>query len=183
MKTNDQYGSFNGPAEVRIVRLLPGPIERVWEYLTDSEKRGRWLASGPMEPRVGGKVTLNYKNKDLSPGETPPEGFEEKNEKGHTMHVTVTRWEPPRVLGYTFGSDNESEVIFELTSQGKQVQLVLTHRATAGDLPYMTLFASGWHVHVSHLIAQLENAPRPPFWPQFVRVKAEYDRQHAALKA
>ena len=35
MKTNDQLGEFNGPAEVRLVRTLPGPIERIWDYLTD----------------------------------------------------------------------------------------------------------------------------------------------------
>ena len=30
MKTNDQHGKFTGPAEVRLVRTLPGPIERIW---------------------------------------------------------------------------------------------------------------------------------------------------------
>ena len=58
MKNNDQPGKFTSPAEIRIVRTLPGPIERIWEYLTDSEKRARWFASGPMEQRVGGKVRL-----------------------------------------------------------------------------------------------------------------------------
>jgi hypothetical protein len=51
MIANDLHGQFTGPAEVRLVRILPGPIERVWDYLTDSEKRGRWFAGGPMEPR------------------------------------------------------------------------------------------------------------------------------------
>jgi hypothetical protein len=54
------------------------------------------------------------------------------------------------------------------------VLLVLTHRATSGDLPYMTDFASGWHTHVAHLLALLEGAPRPPFWPLHTRLKAEY---------
>ena len=60
MKTNDQYGKFTTPAEVRIVRTLPGPIERIWEYLTDPEKRSRWFAGGPMELHVGGKVELFF---------------------------------------------------------------------------------------------------------------------------
>ena len=46
MKINDEPGKFTGPAEVRLVRILPGPIERVWEYLTDSEKRARWFGGG-----------------------------------------------------------------------------------------------------------------------------------------
>jgi uncharacterized protein YndB with AHSA1/START domain len=41
MKTNEQYGKFTSRAEVRIVRTLPGPIERIWDYLTDPEKRAR----------------------------------------------------------------------------------------------------------------------------------------------
>src|ERR1700733_13906179 len=66
MKNNEQYGKFTGPAEIRIVRTLPGPIERVWEYLTDSEKRSRWFAGGPMEPRQGGKLTLNFRHINLA---------------------------------------------------------------------------------------------------------------------
>ena len=183
MKANDQPGTFHGPAEVRLVRLVPGPIERVWEYLTDSEKRARWFAGGPMEPRKGGKFTLHFHHKNIAPDETPPEEYKETHDPGHDMSGVVTHWEPPRVLAYTFGSDRESEVTFELTPQGKQVQLVVTHRATGGDIPYMTSFASGWHTHLTHLIALLENAPRPPFWPVHVRLKAEYEKLRAAIKS
>ena len=41
-----QYAKRVSKDAVRFERLLPGPIERVWSYLTDSEKRGKWLASG-----------------------------------------------------------------------------------------------------------------------------------------
>ena len=50
------YPEVISPTEIRFERLLPGPIETVWSYLTESGKRGEWLASGPMELRVGGKV-------------------------------------------------------------------------------------------------------------------------------
>jgi len=54
--------------------VLPGPIERVWAYLMESEKRGKWLATGNMELRVGGRVELHFCHADLSPhAETPPE--------------------------------------------------------------------------------------------------------------
>ena len=43
------YPEVLSPTEIRFERLLPGPIENVWSYLTDSQKRGEWLASGPME--------------------------------------------------------------------------------------------------------------------------------------
>ena len=91
MKANEQPGKFTGPAEVRFVRTLPGPIERVWEYLTDPEKRARWFASGPMEQRAGGKMRLNFRHKDLAPDETPPEGYEQHHDPGQNMDGIVTR--------------------------------------------------------------------------------------------
>jgi len=182
MKANEQPGKFTGPAEVRFVRTLPGPIERVWEYLTDPEKRARWFAGGPMEQRVGGKMRLNFRHKDLAPDETPPEGYEQHHDPGQSMDGIVTRCEPPRVLAFTFGSERESEVTIELTSQGKNVQLVLTHRATGGDRPYMSEFGAGWHTHFIFLVALLEGAPRPPFWPAFVKAKAEYEKARLAAQ-
>lgn len=182
MKTNEQPGKFNGPAELRFVRTLPGPIERVWQYLTDPEKRARWFAGGPMEQKVGGKMRLDFRHKEIAPDETPPPDYAQHHDTGHSMESTVTRCEPPRVLAYTFGSDGESEVTFELTPQGKDVLLVLTHRATRGDLPYMSEFGAGWHTHLSYLVAILEDSPRPPFWPAFIKAKAEYEQLRLAAQ-
>jgi hypothetical protein len=50
----NEYGQVIDKGTVRFERLLPGPVERVWQYLTDSQLRGTWLATGPMEPRAGG---------------------------------------------------------------------------------------------------------------------------------
>jgi len=182
MKINEEPGKFISPAEVRLVRTLPGPIERVWEYLTDPEKRARWFAGGPMELRVGGKMRLDFRHKNIAPNEVPPEDHKKHHEEGHSMEAVVTRCEPPRVLAFTFGSDGESEATFELTTEGKHVRLVLTHRATGGDLPYMAQFASGWHTHLTHLIALLEGAPRPPFWPVHAKLKPEYEKMRIAAQ-
>lgn len=176
MNGNEQPGKFHGPAEVRIVRLLPGPIERVWDYLTDPEKRSRWFAGGPMELRPGGKVRLDFRHKNLAPDETPPEEHRQHHDPGHSMLGTVTRCEPPRLLAFTMGSDGESEATFELTPQGGSVRLVLTHRSTGGDVPYLAGFGAGWHTHFAHLIALLEGTPRPPFWPLHARLKMDYEK-------
>ncbi len=178
---NDQPGKFTQPGEVRIVRTLPGPIERVWDYLVDPEKRARWFAGGPMEPRKGGKVELFFHHKNIAPDETPPEDHQKVQDPGFTMSLTVLRWEPPHVLSYTF--DEDSDVTFELTPQGKSVQLVLTHRSRGADLPFLNGYASGWHTHLAHLIALLEGAPRPPFWAMHARLKAEYAKMRAEAKA
>ena len=42
----DAYGVLTEPATLKIQRLLPGPIERVWAYLTESDLRRQWLAAG-----------------------------------------------------------------------------------------------------------------------------------------
>jgi uncharacterized protein YndB with AHSA1/START domain len=182
MKANDQHGKFTSPSEVRLVRTLPGPIERIWDYLTDPEKRARWFAGGPMEPRKGGKVTLNFRHKDIAPDETPPEEHKKHHDPGHSMDGVITRWEPPRVLAFTFGGDGESEATFELTPQGDDVQLVITHRAWRGDLPFMAEFGAGWHVHLNQLVALLEGSPRPPFWPVHTRLRAEYEKLRIAAQ-
>jgi uncharacterized protein YndB with AHSA1/START domain len=171
---NDQPGKFTQPGEVRIIRTLPGPIERVWDYLVDPEKRARWFAGGPMEQRKGGKVELFFLHKNIAPDETPPEEHKHVQDPGFKMSCTVLRWEPPHVLSYTF--DDESDVTFELTALDKSVQLVLTHRSRGSDLPFLTSYGSGWHTHLTQLIALLEGAPRPPFWPMHARLNAEYQK-------
>ena len=173
---NDAHGKFTTPAEVRLVRLLPGPIERIWDYLTDPEKRSRWFAGGPMEQCPGGKMRLFFRHANIAPDETPPEDYKQFHDEGAHMDGVVTKCEPPRLLAYTFGDTQESEVTFELTPQGDQVLLVLTHRARGEDIPYLTDYAGGWHTHLAHLLALLEGRPRPPFWSLHSRLKAEYEK-------
>ena len=180
MKANDQHGKFTGPAEVRLVRTLPGPIERVWEYLTDPEKRSRWFAGGPMELRKGGKLTFHFRHKNLAPDETPPEEHKCHHDPSDSMDGVVTRFEPPRVLAFTFGAD--SDATFELTPQGEDVLLVVTHRARGEDLQYMAGYGAGWHTHLAHLIALLEGAPRPPFWPLHAMLRVDYEKLRLAAQ-
>ena len=47
----DAYGTLIEPATLKIERLLPGPIERVWAYLTDSELRRVKVQSHIITPR------------------------------------------------------------------------------------------------------------------------------------
>ena len=178
MKNNHDHGQFTASGEVRLMRTLPGPIERIWAYLTDPEKRRRWFAGGPMELRVGGKVELFFQHKIIAPEETPPAQYAAMHHEGFTMPGTILRCEPPRVLSYTF--DDNSGVTFELIPQDSTVLLILTHRARGEDLPSLTGYASGWHAHFALLIALLEGATPPPFWANHARLKAEYEQLRAA---
>ena len=64
--TLSAYGELIEPMTVRLERMLPGPVERVWSYLTDSNLRGQWLATGDMPRQPGAKVELVWRNDDLS---------------------------------------------------------------------------------------------------------------------
>ncbi|MFI5336475.1 MAG: SRPBCC family protein [Opitutales bacterium] len=172
---NESYAEFPARGELRIVRLLPGPIERVWEFLTDPEKRSRWFCGGILEQQAGGKVEFEMRHSRISPGETPPAKYAQAHEPGVTFDGRVLRCEPPRLLAYTFGGD-DSEVTFELSPQGRQVLLVLTHRATGEDLKDLSNFAGGWHTHFAILLALLEGTTPPKFWATHARLQAHYEK-------
>jgi uncharacterized protein YndB with AHSA1/START domain len=172
-----EYGSAPEAGTVRLERMLPGPIERIWAYLTESEKRAKWFASGPMELKAGGKLEFHFENSKLAPqGEPTPERF--KQYEGMTSPGRVTRCEPPNLLSFMWGEEHgeESEVTFELSDQGKEVRMVLTHRRLP-NRSEMVSVASGWHVHVGILIDQLNQREPQPFWSTLERLEAEYEKR------
>ena len=69
----EAYGQVTEPATLTIQRILPGPIERCWAYLTQSDLRRQWLASGDMEMRLGSQTELVWHNDELTdpPGTRP----------------------------------------------------------------------------------------------------------------
>lgn len=172
MAREESYGSATGPGEVRLERLLPGPIDRVWRYLTDGTLRGRWFASGEIEPRVGGLVTLVFRHADLSHEKEPPAKYAAY--EGHVSHGTVTRWDEPRCFGYAWGDDGEDgEVVFELIPKGHDVLLILTHHKLRSR-DAMANVSAGWHSHLGVLIDELEERPHRGFWTAHTRTEAEY---------
>src|SRR5689334_5823214 len=117
--TLSAYGELVDPTSVRIERMLPGPIERVWAYLTESDMRAQWLASGDMTPEPGAKVEFVWRNDELSGRpEQRPEGVPEERR----MECTVLRADPPRLLAISWGTMG-SDVTFELEPQGSEVKL------------------------------------------------------------
>lgn len=173
--SDTDYGERIAEESVRFERLLPGPIERVWAFLTESDKRAQWLAPGTMEPRAGSTFALHFHNTELTPDRTlPSERFRQFDGSFTTQHQ-VLRCEPPHLLAWTWGGGNEapSEVTFELSESGEQVRLVVTHRRLADD-GTMVNVASGWHTHLGILAEVLHGQPPAPFWPTFERLEEEY---------
>lgn len=172
----NDHGTVLDPATIRFQRLLPADIETVWAYLTESDKRGQWLASGDMELRVGGGVTLRFLHNQLSSVDEPtPEPFR-AYENGVTTQGVITRCEPPRALAYTWGGSpgQPSEVLFELKAQDKGTLLTLTHRKLA-DRAAMVDVAAGWHAHLRVLSARLEGRQHGPFWSALETLSQDYE--------
>jgi uncharacterized protein YndB with AHSA1/START domain len=170
----DAYGVLTEPATLKIQRLLPGPIERVWAYLTESELRRQWLAAGEMEMRVGAPVELVWRNDELTnpPGQRPT-GFPDE----HRMQSRITELDPPRKLAIAWSGSGD--VSFELDPKGSEVLLTVIHRRLP-DRATMLMFGAGWHMHLDILAARATGKEPEPFWDGWSRLRKEYDRRLSA---
>src|SRR5579872_126540 len=152
-------GVFKRVAMVEFERTLPGPIERVWEFLTDTAKLPGWFGEGSIEPRPGGAVTL----------------------MGEHFRGIVTQWKPPHRLVYsinvlahgeTESQYPESYLSLELTPHGREVALRLKH------LPVLDRFekqnAMGWHTFLDMLAAALTGEAAQPRMVHMQRNAARY---------
>lgn len=139
MIDNAAFGEILEDGTLRFERLLPGPIERVWDYLTQRDLLATWIAP-------------------LALPSTPGAPFEHRWDGGGTLTGRMRIYDVPTVLEYDWnegsapGGPIEFTVVrFELTPLGENVKLVLTHRRLLPDA-YETVGA-GWHAHTDALIA------------------------------
>ncbi len=159
------------PSTIRFERLLPGPVERVWAYLTESQKRATWLAAGEFDLRVGGRIELHFDN-DCLTDEVPPPGAMGRGK--HTATGKITRLEPLRVLAHTWSWEGgDSEVVYTLTPKGKDVLLALEHRLP-DDHGLKIAVGGGWATHVGILADQLNGVKPRGFWSTHARHMKEF---------
>ncbi len=163
------YGMLTEPATLKIERLLPGPIERVWDYLTRSDLRRRWLASGEMELLVGGAFEFVWRNTELS---DPPGALPEGIPAERRMTGTITELAPPYRLGISWGSTGG--VVFDLAPVGAEVLLTLIHRRVTERSTLLNVSA-GWHAHLDVLVRHMNGLESPLLWETWTRLKAEYE--------
>lgn len=174
----DDFGEVIAPDTIRFERLLPGPIERVWRFLVESERRGRWLCSGETELEVGGHVDMHFHNAGLSskPDIAPPEKYKHMPEKV-SFSGTVTACDPPHLLTHTWDFEGESsEVSYELSEQGDHVRLILTHRRISSRED-MVGICGGWHTHLEILADVMAGKEPQPFWTRHTALEAEYEKR------
>jgi uncharacterized protein YndB with AHSA1/START domain len=136
----DPSATFLKTAGVRFERILPGPIERVWDHLTNTNLLQAWFGDkSSIEPRQGGNVRLM---------------------DGH-IRGTVTQWQPPHRLGYTWNvfkpadppgavsAYPESYLTLTLEAKDNTVLLVLSHLPVLE--PFEKQNAMGWHTFLDIL--------------------------------
>ena len=149
-------GQLTEPTQFTIQRWLPGPAERIWRYLTESDLRRKWLAAGDMPAVAGGAFELVWRNDELSrPDDTRPAGFPEENR----MESRILVFDPPRHLTFSWG---DGEVSFKLEPKGDRVLLTLVHSGLGPDNRIRV--AAGWHTHLDIMVAEAEGVAPGSFW-------------------
>ena len=149
--------------ELRFERLLPAPVETVWKYLTDGDLRQRWFMGGSLDGRVGGSIEFVFEHDQLSDDDVPmPERF--AGNMGHRWTERITRYEPPHIIAYTFGSNSASVATFELKDAGDGKTLLTLVHSGIPDRAAATNFGGGWASHLAVLEMRLEGRGVPNFW-------------------
>lgn len=124
----------DGVASVHFVRSVEAPIERVWQALIDEHDLTAWLAPAIIGAGVGGSVEVAF-------DDGPVTG-------------SVTRWEPPRLLEYTWvmADHADSIVRFELAEDGGATVLELLHTRLPDSMARG--YGAGWHAYLDRLTDQ-----------------------------
>lgn len=167
-KRPSAYGVLTEPATLHIQRLLPGPIDRVWAFLTQDELRRQWLAAGEMDLSPGAPFELVWRNDELSdpPGRRPA-GFPAE----HRMQSRIIAVDAPRLLRFAW--HDGGEVTFALAAQGDEVLLTVIHRRLP-DRETTLMVGAGWHMHLDILVARVQGEVPAPFWDGWQRLKQDY---------
>ena len=143
---------------VTLVRDLPGPVERVWDFLTDPKLLSRWFSEGVVADHVGGEVRF---------------------EMGADGRVTA--FDPPHVLEYTWNERDHSRgpildtiVRWELANVDSRVRLTLTHKRLS-KLEAIQ-HSAGWHTFVDRLSECVDGGEPPDIMERFAHLQSAYGK-------
>ncbi|MER7949216.1 SRPBCC domain-containing protein [Streptomyces sp. NPDC096079] len=129
---------------LRFVVDLPHPLPVVWAAVASPEGLPAWLCEAdPLEPRLGGQVTLRWLN-----GDTEVSG-------------QVTAWDPDVVAEYTVGPSH-GRIRFHLepgSGAGEGSTVLRFTNEFRGSSEYRLDCLAGWHDHFERLAAALEGHP------------------------
>lgn len=171
MKTFDP-ATLASPTSLELVRELPAPPERIWEFLINPDLRKRWFCGGETDPRVGGGMAFEFDHRRLS--KSPPPDKDSCAE-AVSFTGTVTVWDPPRQLAFLWpgeeGADTLVTITLEAIEGGARLHLVHERLNSTGD---RTGAAAGWHAHMDLLADLLSDQKPRDFWKIYVPLEADY---------
>jgi uncharacterized protein YndB with AHSA1/START domain len=154
----------DGSTQVRFVRRLSHPVDRVWQALTDPAELRKWWGETELDLVAGGRFALRWRNTDQE-GDVA------------TLDGTIDKVDPPRLLEITAawgstGSDDPgaaTTLTWELEPEGDHTILRFTNTVSAPADDLST--AAGWHLHLDALATVLAGGevdiahPEPLFEP------------------
>ncbi|HEX4304147.1 MAG TPA: SRPBCC family protein [Rhizomicrobium sp.] len=155
----------DGETVVRFDRVIDRPPALVWAALTDPKVLANWLGDVEIEPRVGGKYVLTFRD------------------SGSVMTGVITVFEPERVLEYSWLEKiqapqmPQSTVRWALTAAGEGCRLVLTHSFPKGVARKDILpFLGGWEAFLDALARGADGAfiPYASDEPYMARYRVKY---------
>ncbi|MBX9720397.1 MAG: SRPBCC family protein [Candidatus Obscuribacterales bacterium] len=159
------YGKVINEHAIRFERTLPAGISEVWKYFTEPDLLPKWLATASLEPRLGGRVELNFDQLKV----------DGQSEKSSRIIGLINGFEPERKLAFSWmdtSNDLDSAVSIEMNFEGGQTSLVLTHSRLPQER--MHEFMAAWHAHLDVLAARLKNIVPPDFSRRFKQVAGKY---------
>lgn len=173
--SHDARVTHDEPEMLRLTRLLPGTVERVWAYLTQSDLRATWLGAGTMDLRPGATVELAIDNTKLTPtpeNAPPPDRAAQGGPKMLVWRVVAS--EAPHLLVVDWGTAADaSRVRFELAAEGAGTRLTIEHRRIASRGMLLGVSA-GWHAHTDILRDRLAGTEPAAFWPRYAKLETLY---------
>lgn len=169
----NKYGELVTLTTLKFERLLHGPIELVWEYITDAEKRSKWFCGGTTGLNAGDNINFVFQNSQLgSPPVPTPEKYKEYGD-GFVSQAVVLKAEKPNL----FVIEREGKVTFELAEEGEMVKLILTHENLADSVDARVGTLGGWHTHLDILVDVVNGIEPKSFWPAHMALEKEYEQR------
>lgn len=169
-----EFGTIVDRQTVEFERLLEGPIERVWRFITERQFLATWLGDGDLL-ELNGEFVLNVEGPDLP------------HSTGAKIVGVVTKFDPPHAIAFTWNhlapgaaapSIPESHVSIELLEAGGKVSLKLRHSRI--DPGFTSRLGTGWHAFLDALQGRLLGQPIAPAASTFPALLPEYERRFGA---
>jgi uncharacterized protein YndB with AHSA1/START domain len=133
----------DGRRQLRFVRRLPHPPERVWPALTEPDQVAAWFPTSIEGERAAGAALR----------------FVFPHDEGPPFDGEMLVYDPPRHLEFRWAEDL---LRFDLADDGDSTALTL--RVTFDELGKAARDAAGWHVCLARLNALLAGDDDVPAW-------------------